>query len=95
MRQLTSRAVCRIFVEELVRSVLGQRRHLSVIVVGIHDYAGTAFVCWEDHDGVVLFFKRVLHFLRDVGLWWFRLLKDIVDISSDSVCVLSVQLSDG
>ena len=36
-----------------------------------------------------------MHFLRDVGLWWFRLLKDTVDSSSDSVCVLSVYLSDG
>ena len=37
-RQLPSQPVCLIFIEELVRSVLDQRRHLCVVSVGIHDY---------------------------------------------------------
>ena len=36
-----------------------------------------------------------LHLLRDVRLWWFRLLKDTVNSSSDSICLFGVELSYG
>ena len=59
------------FFEELVRSVLNKCRHLSLVGVGIHDYARVPFVCWENHDGLVLFqaFKCISHLLCDVRLW--------------------------
>ena len=47
-RQLAAQTVCWIFVEELVRSLLNKRRHLSSVGVGIHDYASAPFVCWEN-----------------------------------------------
>ena len=36
--QLAGQTICRIFVEELVRSVLNKRRHFSSVGVGVHDY---------------------------------------------------------
>ena len=80
-----------------MRSVLNKRRHLSSVGVGIHDYASAPFVRWEDHDGLVFFqaFKCISHLLRDVRLWWFRLLKDTVHSSSGSICLLGVELSYG
>ena len=57
--QLVGQTICRIFVEELVRSVLNKRRHLSSVGVGVHDYASAPFVCWENHDGLVFFQARL------------------------------------
>ena len=77
-RQLAGQTICRIFVGELLRSVLNKRRHLSSVGVGTLDYVSAPFVCWENHDGLVFFqdFKCFSHILRDIRLWWFCLLKD-------------------
>ena len=45
-RQLAGKTVCRIFVEELVRSVLNKCRHLSSVGVGIHS-AGRTMMDWS------------------------------------------------
>ena len=42
-------------------TVCSQSGKTCVVSVGIRDYAGTAFACWDNHDEVVLFsaFKRI------------------------------------
>ena len=40
-------------------------------------------------------FKCTSHLFRDVRLWWFCLLKDTVNSSSDSICLFGVELSYG
>ena len=57
--------------------------------VGVQDNTGATFVRWWNHNRVVLFqvLKGFLHFLRDVRLGLFSLLKDVVNRSPYGVCL--------
>ena len=66
--KLVGQKVCLIFVEELVRSVLNKRRHLSSVGVSINDNGSAPYVRWENHDGLVLFQAFKCHCISFVML---------------------------